>query len=106
MKKLMIASLVCLIGLFVASTVASAEEAVAAVAQNVTVKGTVELVKDDAGAVTAITIKPAKGDAVKVAMDKEGKKLEAMAGKKVEATGVMGDNGLVVKSCKEVMAEM
>lgn len=91
------------LGLFTASAVL-AEEAPAE-PQKVTVVGTVSVTKDDAGAVTAVTV-TAQDAAYSVTLDENGKKLAELDGKEVEVMGVVtekdGVKWITVESFKEV----
>ena len=77
---------------------------VAEEAAEVTITGVVSVVKNDEGAVTAVTVKA--GDVTyNVVLDAKGKALAALAGKKAEVKGTVAEKALTVKSFKEVKEE-
>lgn len=100
MKKLAALVVFCVVAL-VAASVVVAEEAKAT-----EVAGTVAVVKNDAGAVTSITITTETKEAVAVKLDDEGKKLAEMNGKKVKVSGTVAEEGgkktVTVQKAEEV----
>ncbi|MDI6775149.1 MAG: hypothetical protein QME60_07130 [Verrucomicrobiota bacterium] len=88
MKKLAALVVFCVVAL-VAASVVVAEEVKAT-----ELSGAVAVVKDDAGAVTSVSITTAAKETVAVKLDDEGKKLAAMEKKQVRVTGtVEGEEG-------------
>jgi hypothetical protein len=108
MKKLIVLVTLCLIAAIVVPVFAADKPAAAAAAKEETVKGKVGVVKDkDGKVVTEITL--TAGDVkYMVTLNDEGKKLEALAGKEVKATGKVIAKGTVkwitVEKFEEVKA--
>ncbi|MGD0785363.1 MAG: hypothetical protein ABR969_06085 [Sedimentisphaerales bacterium] len=98
MKKLIVLVTLCLIAaivvpVFAADKPAAGKPAVTA-AKEETVKGKVGVVKDKEGKVTEVTL--TAGDVkYMVTLDAEAKKLEALDGKEVKATGTVLAKGIV-----------
>ncbi len=90
----------------------AAEEAVVApvapevkVAEVVKVVGTVVVVKNAEGVITAVKVQPVEGAAVAIAQDAAGQKIAAMVGKKIEVKGTIKNGALSVAACKAVVQE-
>jgi Rieske Fe-S protein len=80
-----------------------------AMAADVTVKGTVSVVKDDAGKITAVKITTKDGDkevVYSVTLNPEGKKLAHQDGKEVEVKGTVHEKeGAKTLTIKPAAAE-
>lgn len=102
MKKILMGLLVCTLGMFVTATMLQAEEAAApaAAAKDVTIKGKVNVVKDEAGAVKGVYVNPKFGHGYKINLEGEGQKLVEMKDKLVEVTGEDINKLFTVKSVK------
>ena len=111
MKKLVVLVTLCLIAaivvpVFAADKPAAGKPAVAA-AKEETLKGKVAVVKDKEGKVTEVTLTVGEVKYM-VTLNEEGKKLEALDGKEVKATGKVLAKGtvkwLTVEKFEEVKA--
>jgi hypothetical protein len=113
MKKLMVLVVLCLIAAIVVPVFAADKPAAdkgkpaAAAAKEETLKGKVMVVKDKEGKVTEVMLHV--GDVkYMVTLNEEGKKLEALDGKEVKATGKVHSKGevkwITVEKFEEVKA--
>ena len=98
MKKLIVLVTLCLIAaivvpVFAADKPAAGKPAAAAVKEE-TLKGKVGVVKDKDGKVTEVTLTVGEVKYM-VTLDAEAKKLEALDGKEVKATGTVATKGTV-----------
>lgn len=98
MKKLIVLVTLCLIAAIVVPVFAADKPAAgkpaAATVKEETLKGKVGVVKDKEGKVTEVTL--AVGEVkYMVTLNDEGKKLEALDGKEVKATGTVATKGTV-----------
>ncbi len=93
MKKVITLITLCLIAAIVVPVFA-ADKPAAAAAKEETLKGKVMVVKDKEGKVTEVMLHVGEVKYM-VTLNEEGKKLEALDGKEVKATGIVHSKGEV-----------